>query len=38
MHSQSLGAILRIERFKSNLTQEQVCKDLKMKVSTLSSI
>jgi len=38
MHPESLGAILRIERYKRNLTQEQVCKDLQMKVSTLSRI
>lgn len=38
MHPESLGAILRMERFKRNLTQEQVCKDLNMKLSTLSKI
>lgn len=38
MQPESLGVILRIERFKRNLTQEQVCKDLQMKVSTLSRI
>jgi len=38
MHSESLGAILRMERFKRNLTQEQVCKDLNMKLRTLSKI
>jgi transcriptional regulator with XRE-family HTH domain len=38
MHAESLGAILRIERYKRNLTQEQVCKELKMKISTLSRI
>jgi transcriptional regulator with XRE-family HTH domain len=38
MHPDSLGAILRMERFKRNLTQEQVCKDLNMKLNTLSKI
>jgi transcriptional regulator with XRE-family HTH domain len=38
MHPESLGAILRMERFKRNLTQEQVCKALQMKLETLSKI
>ncbi|WLR54273.1 helix-turn-helix transcriptional regulator [Mesobacillus subterraneus] len=38
MHPESLGAILRMERFKRNLTQEQVCKALQMKSETLSKI
>lgn len=38
MNPQSLGDILRMERFKRNFTQEEVCKVLKMKVSTLSRI
>lgn len=38
MHPESLGAILRMERFKRNLTQEQVCEALQLKVSTLSRI
>ncbi|ESU31299.1 hypothetical protein G3A_17475 [Bacillus sp. 17376] len=38
MYIESLGTRLRIERFKRNMTQGQVCQELKMKVSTLSQI
>lgn len=38
MHTESLGAILRMERFKRNLTQEQVCEALQIKIATLSRI
>lgn len=38
IHPQSLGAILRMERFKRNLTQEQVCEALKMNIKTLCKI
>jgi transcriptional regulator with XRE-family HTH domain len=38
LQPESLGAILRMERFKRNLTQEQVCKAIQMKIETLSRI
>ena len=38
MQKESIGTKLRLERFKRNLTQAQVCKELGMKVSTLSQI
>lgn len=38
MQNESIGTQLRLERFKRNLTQAQVCKELGMKVSTLSQI
>ncbi|WP_285856886.1 helix-turn-helix domain-containing protein [Mesobacillus subterraneus] len=38
MHPESLGEILRMERFKRNLTQEQVCEALQMNIKTLSRI
>ncbi|MCM3573265.1 helix-turn-helix domain-containing protein [Mesobacillus subterraneus] len=38
MYQESLGTRLRMERFKRNLTQAQVCKEIGMKVDTLSQI
>jgi transcriptional regulator with XRE-family HTH domain len=38
MYKESLGTRLRLERFKKNMTQAQVCKELGMKVATLSLI
>jgi transcriptional regulator with XRE-family HTH domain len=38
LHPESLGAILRIERFKRNLTQEQVCEAIQMNIKTLRRI
>lgn len=38
MYTESLGTRLRNERFKRNMTQTEVCKELKMKVNTLSHI
>jgi transcriptional regulator with XRE-family HTH domain len=38
MNPESLGAILRMERFKRNLTQQEVCEAIQMKLSTLSKI
>lgn len=38
MYKESLGTRLRIERFKRNMTQKEVCRELEMKVFTLSQI
>jgi transcriptional regulator with XRE-family HTH domain len=38
LHHESLGTILRMERFKRNLTQEQVCEALQMKMKTIRMI
>ncbi len=38
MYPDTFGAIMRMERFKRNLTQQEVCEALRMKVSTLSRI
>jgi transcriptional regulator with XRE-family HTH domain len=38
MKPESLGDILRLERYKRNLTQEEVCKALEIKLNTLSRI
>lgn len=38
MHPESLGAILRMERFKRNLTQEEVCQAIQMNIKTLRMI
>jgi transcriptional regulator with XRE-family HTH domain len=38
MHPESLGNRLRMERYKRNMTQTQVCIELGMKVTTLSLI
>jgi transcriptional regulator with XRE-family HTH domain len=35
---ESLGARLRLERFKRNMSQEQVCEKLNMTVRTLGNI
>lgn len=37
MQQNSLGAILRLERLKRNMTQTQVCRNLGMSLHTLSS-
>jgi transcriptional regulator with XRE-family HTH domain len=38
MCQESLGILLRLERFKRNMTQAQVCREISMKVRTLSQI
>ncbi|MBT2661966.1 helix-turn-helix domain-containing protein [Bacillus sp. ISL-45] len=38
MYRESLGTILRMERFKRNLSQEQVCEAIQMNIKTLSKI
>lgn len=38
MYKESLGTRIRLERFKKNMTQAQVCKEVGMKVNTLSQI
>lgn len=38
MQKDRIGTRLRMERFKKNMTQTQVCKELGMKVNTLSQI
>jgi len=38
MLPESLGAILRMGRFKRNLTQQEVCETIQMQLSTLSRI
>lgn len=38
MQQESLGAILRLERLKRNMTQVQVCRNLGMNIHTLSNV
>jgi transcriptional regulator with XRE-family HTH domain len=38
MNNENLGARLRIERFKRNMSQEQVCEELNMTTRTLGNI
>lgn len=38
MKIEGLGTRLRLERFKKNLSQEQVCEELNMTTRTLSNI
>lgn len=38
MNNESIGTRLRLERFKRNLSQEQVCEKLDMTVRTLGNI
>lgn len=38
MYRESLGTILRMERFKRNLSQVQVCEAIQMNIKTLRRI
>ncbi|RSD24860.1 helix-turn-helix domain-containing protein [Mesobacillus subterraneus] len=38
MKTSSLGDILKMERYKRNLTVEQVCEELEIKLKTLNRI
>ncbi|WP_413231383.1 helix-turn-helix domain-containing protein [Mesobacillus sp. S13] len=38
VYKESIGTRLRLERFKKNMTQTAVCKEIGMKVDTLSRI
>jgi transcriptional regulator with XRE-family HTH domain len=38
VYRESLGTILRMERFKRNLTQDQVCEAIQLNIKTLSRI